>query len=51
MACTGGWDWAPYTYTTQEGALTFTKGLWKSVSIESSLCQLRRKSLLTVHFC
>ena len=33
MACTGGWDWAPYTYTTQEGALTFTKGLWKSVYI------------------
>ena len=31
MACTGGWDWAPYTYTTQEGALTFSKGLWKSV--------------------
>ena len=31
MACTGGWDWAPYTYTTQGGALTFTKGLWKSV--------------------
>ena len=30
MACTGGWDWAPYSDTTQEGspgsAATFTKG-------------------------
>lgn len=31
MACSGGWDWAPYTDTTQEDAQTFTKGLWKSV--------------------
>jgi len=31
MASTGGWDWAPYTYTKQGGANTFTKGLWKSV--------------------
>lgn len=33
MACTGGWDWAPYTQTTQEGAGTFSYGIWKSVSI------------------
>ena len=31
MACTGGWDWAPYSYTSQEGGFTFTKGIWKSV--------------------
>lgn len=31
MACSGGWDWAPYTTTKQEGARTFTKGIWKSV--------------------
>ena len=31
MACTGGWDWAPYSYTKQGGANTFTKGIWKSV--------------------
>ena len=33
MACTGGWDWAPYTttHTTGTGAHTFSKGLWKSV--------------------
>ena len=31
MACSGGWDWAPYSTTTQEGALTFSKGIWKSV--------------------
>jgi hypothetical protein len=31
MSCTGGWDWAPYTNTQQEGAKTFTKGIWKSV--------------------
>eukprot|EP01062_Namystynia_karyoxenos_P017405 TRINITY_DN163_c0_g1_i1.p1 TRINITY_DN163_c0_g1~~TRINITY_DN163_c0_g1_i1.p1 ORF type:complete len:1043 (+),score=341.75 TRINITY_DN163_c0_g1_i1:110-3130(+) len=31
MACTGGWDWAAYTTTTQEGAQTFTKGIWKHV--------------------
>lgn len=31
MACTGGWDWAPYTNTVQEGTTTFTKGIWKSV--------------------
>lgn len=35
MACTGGWDWAPYTNTEQEGARTFTKGIWKSVYIVS----------------
>ena len=32
MACSGGWDWAPYsnTYDTH-GAFTFSKGIWKSV--------------------
>jgi beta-mannosidase len=33
MACTGGWDWAPYSHTVQEGATTFSKGIWKSVYI------------------
>ena len=33
MACTGGWDWAPYTNTKQDGIPTMTKGIWKSVSI------------------
>lgn len=33
MACTGGWDWAPYSYTKQGGANTFTKGIWKSVYV------------------
>ena len=38
MACTGGWDWAPYSYTstnssgeTSGPAVTFSKGIWKSV--------------------
>ena len=31
MACTGGWDWAPYTHTYQRGARIFSKGIWKSV--------------------
>lgn len=31
MACTGGWDWAPYSNTSQSGAQTFSKGIWKSV--------------------
>jgi len=35
MACTGGWDWAPYSVTAQWSpvgkANTFSKGLWKSV--------------------
>ena len=33
MSCTGGWDWAPYTNTKQDGIPTFTKGIWKSVSL------------------
>jgi len=36
MACTGGWDWAPYTNTVQEGARTMTKGIWKSVYLVGS---------------
>lgn len=31
MACTGGWDWAPYTTTSSFGVPTFTKGIWRSV--------------------
>eukprot|EP01050_Picozoa_sp_SAG11_P009946 SAG11_NODE_972_length_6340_cov_3.043423_7_plen_340_part_00 len=31
MSCTGGWDWAPYTNTHQDGIPTMTKGIWKSV--------------------
>eukprot|EP00730_Choanoeca_flexa_P008569 TRINITY_DN12506_c0_g2_i18.p1 TRINITY_DN12506_c0_g2~~TRINITY_DN12506_c0_g2_i18.p1 ORF type:complete len:975 (+),score=156.28 TRINITY_DN12506_c0_g2_i18:81-2927(+) len=31
MACTGGWDWAPYSDTSQSGARTFSQGIWKSV--------------------
>lgn len=31
MASSGGWDWAPYTNTQQEGARTFTYGIWKHV--------------------
>jgi hypothetical protein len=32
MACTGGWDWAPYSNTfDQHGANTLSKGIWKSV--------------------
>jgi len=37
MACTGGWDWAPYSNTKQSStggdARTFSKGIWKSVYI------------------
>jgi len=39
MACTGGWDWAPYSDQTQPAqpgdAHVFTKGIWKSVYIVS----------------
>lgn len=32
MACTGGWDWAPYSDTyDQHHAHTFSRGIWKSV--------------------
>lgn len=34
MACTGGWDWAPYSNThDQHGALTLSEGIWKSVYV------------------
>ena len=40
MACSGGWDWAPYTRTCSRddtfqpgGAATFSKGLWKRVYV------------------
>lgn len=35
MACTGGWDWAPYSSTVQGGIRTFSKGIWKSVYLTS----------------
>ena len=31
MACTGGWDWAPYSHTTSQGAHTMSKGIWRPV--------------------
>jgi hypothetical protein len=31
MACSGGWDWAPYSRTFLNGSHTFSKGLWKEV--------------------
>ena len=32
MACSGAWDWAPYTSTyNDKGAHTMSKGVWKSV--------------------
>lgn len=36
MACSGGWDWAPYSTTfNQKGSHTFSKGIWKSVYLAS----------------
>lgn len=31
MACTGGWDWGPYSNTYQNKDHTFTFGIWKNV--------------------
>ena len=36
QACTGGWDWAPYSHTYLDGAHTFTKGIWKSVYLAAT---------------
>lgn len=37
MACTGGWDWAPYSWIkNSEGATIYSKGIWKSVYILTS---------------
>ena len=33
MACTGGWDWAPYSHSYQGGARVFSKGIWKPVYV------------------
>lgn len=34
QACSGGWDWAPYTRTGDErGSRTFTFGIWKPLYI------------------
>ena len=42
MACTGGWDWAPYSASTTKNsgnatsadAPSFSKGIWKSVYVK-----------------
>lgn len=32
MACSGGWDWAPYTTAKDsQGLAMFTKGIWKDI--------------------
>ena len=38
MACTGGWDWAPHTASSlhNNGARTFTRGIWKSVYLSQT---------------
>jgi hypothetical protein len=40
MACSGGWDWAPYTETyepsgSKANRKTFSKGIWRSVYVVS----------------
>lgn len=35
-ACTGGWDWAPYSKDKLEGSHVFSKGIWKSVYLTAS---------------
>lgn len=36
MACSGAWDWAPYSSTANSlGAPTFSKGLWKTAYLVS----------------
>eukprot|EP01059_Diplonema_ambulator_P005508 TRINITY_DN1525_c1_g1_i1.p1 TRINITY_DN1525_c1_g1~~TRINITY_DN1525_c1_g1_i1.p1 ORF type:complete len:931 (+),score=264.77 TRINITY_DN1525_c1_g1_i1:382-2793(+) len=35
MACTGGWDWAAYSQTVNQGANTFSFGIWKSVYLQT----------------
>ena len=45
QACSGGWDWAPYTRTGDEqGSRTFTFGIWKPIYI----IQLKRLSITHV---
>eukprot|EP01050_Picozoa_sp_SAG11_P020083 SAG11_NODE_3324_length_2523_cov_1.315182_1_plen_575_part_00 len=37
MACSGGWDWAPYSRMRDvEGNPFFTRGIWKSVYLAAS---------------
>lgn len=31
MACTGGWDWAPFSNTYEGKDHTFSRGLWRTV--------------------
>ena len=39
MACTGGWDWGPYSNTYAGADHTFSYGLWKGVYIASTAAQ------------
>lgn len=37
MACSGGWDWAPYSNTVDAtGSNTFSKGIWRDVYLVTS---------------
>ncbi|GBG30059.1 Beta-mannosidase [Hondaea fermentalgiana] len=36
MACSGGWDWAPFTRRNKGEAHVMSKGIWKSVYLVSS---------------
>eukprot|EP00750_Incisomonas_marina_P010425 INCI16272.1.p1 GENE.INCI16272.1~~INCI16272.1.p1 ORF type:complete len:774 (+),score=106.89 INCI16272.1:186-2324(+) len=36
MACTGGWDWGPYSNTYEGPDHTFSKGIWKSVYVATT---------------
>mmetsp|Transcript_13513 Transcript_13513/g.24201 ORF Transcript_13513/g.24201 Transcript_13513/m.24201 type:complete len:984 (-) Transcript_13513:1826-4777(-) len=33
MACSGGWDWAPFTEVRKRGIHTMSLGIWKSVYV------------------
>lgn len=37
MACSGGWDWAPFTRRNKGDAHIMSKGIWKSIYFVSSL--------------
>ena len=42
MACTGGWDWAPYSHSFSGGAgngraRVFSKGIWRDVYLAATL--------------
>ena len=50
MACTGGWDWAPYTATRQDGIATFSKGTTLSGSI-STIFIVLSCGFVRIHMC